>query len=137
MPTRKTWNDKLDNGREPKVVRLEKAFAGIPAGARMLVSTPREVDALVKKIPEGRLVPQDELRRKLAIRHGADATCPISTGIFLRISSEAAWEEIQKGQDPSAVTPFWRAVAPGSPLARKLSCGEGFLKKMQAHEGIS
>jgi len=76
MPARKTWNEKLDNGRQPKIVRLKKTFVGIPVGARMLVSTPREVDALIKKIPAGRLVPQEELRRKLAIRHSADATCP-------------------------------------------------------------
>jgi len=132
---RKTWAQKRDNGREPKVVRLEKAFAGIPAGARMLVSTPREVDGLLKKIPEGRFVAPEELRRKLAAKHGADATCPVSTGIFLRIASEAAWEELQAGKDPSEVTPFWRSVQLGSPLARKLSCGEAFVRKMQRAEG--
>jgi hypothetical protein len=130
----KTWSEKLDNGRKPKIVQLEKPFAGIPSGARMLVSTPREVDALLKKIPPGRFVPPDELRRKLAAKHGADATCPVSTGIFLRISSEAAWEGIQHGKDPSEVTPFWRAVQPGSSLAEKLSCGEKFIRKMQRQE---
>ena len=135
MARRKTWQEKLDNGRAPKVVRLDKAFAGIPAGADMLVSTPREVEALIKNIPEGRTVPPEELRHKLAAKHGADATCPVSTGIFLRIASEAAWEEIRQGKDPSEVAPFWRAVPLGSPLAKKLTCGEAFLKRMLRQEG--
>ena len=133
----RTWTEKLDNGRKPKIVRIAKAFAGIPAGSNMVVSTPREVDSLLKKIPAGRFLTQNELRRKLAGRHGADAACPISTGIFLRIASEAAWEQMKAGKDSSAVTPFWRAVAPGSPLARKLSCGEAFVKRMQREEGIT
>lgn len=136
MAKRKSWQEKLDNGRKPKVVRLAKSFAGIPSGASMLVSTPREVDAFLRKIPEGQFVAPEEIRRKLAAKHGADATCPVSTGIFLRIASEAAWEEIQQGRGPEDVTPFWRAVPAGSPLASKLACGEAFLKKMQRQEHI-
>ena len=71
MAARKTWQQKMDNGRKPEVVSIEKAYAGIPAGARVLISTPREVDAFIRKIPEGRLVPSGELRRKLAAKHGA------------------------------------------------------------------
>jgi hypothetical protein len=136
MVRQKTWLEKLDNGREPHVVRLTKPFGGMPRGTNMLVSTPREVDSFIKGIPEGQFLSVEELRRKLAARHGADGTCPLSTGIFLRITSEAAWEEIQKGRDPSKVTPFWRAVPPGSPLAKKLACGENFIRKMQRQEGI-
>jgi hypothetical protein len=137
MRTRKTWQEKLDNGRDPKVVRLEKNFGGIPAGSEMLVSTPREVDALLRQVPSGQLVTLDEIRNKLAAKHGADGACPMSTAMFLRIACEAAWEQIDQGQDPGQVTPFWRAVPPDSPLAEKLTCGEAFLRKMQRQEGIS
>jgi hypothetical protein len=136
MAKRKTWQEKMDNGRKPEVVQIEKAYAGIPVGARVLVSTPHEVDAFIKKIPEGRFMTADELRHKMAAKHGADAACPLLTGILLRIVSEAAWERIKDGKDPSEVTPFWRVVPSRSSLAKKLACGEGFVRKMQRQEGI-
>jgi hypothetical protein len=137
MARRKTWQEKLDNGRKPKVVRLEKDFAGVPAGSDILVSTPREVDQFVRRIPAGRFVDPRELRQKMAAKYSAAAACPVSTGILLRIVGEAAWEEIQKGKDASEVTPFWRVVAPGSSLEQRLSCGPSFVRKMQQREGIA
>jgi hypothetical protein len=136
MGRRKTWTEKMDNGRKPEVVRIEKAYAGIPVGAQVLVSTPREVDAFIQKIPEGRFVTAEELRRKMAAKHGADAACPLLTGILLRIVSEAAWDRIKAGEDPSEVTPFWRVVKQGSALAKKLACGEAFVRKMQRQESM-
>jgi hypothetical protein len=136
MARRKTWREKLDNGREPKVVRLKKDFAGVPAGSELLISTPREVDRFIRRIPAGRFIDPRDLRGKLAAKHSADAACPVSTGIFLRIVGEAAWEEIQQGKDASGVTPFWRAVPRGSKLEQRLSCGPGFVRKMQRQEGI-
>lgn len=133
---KKSWTEKLDAGREPKVARMEKAFAGIPVGALMLVSTPREVLEFVKRIPEGRAVTQAELRARIAKKHHADAACPISTGIFVRIVAESAWEQIQAGKAPSEVAPFWRVVEPKSPLAKKLTCGVGFVENMRRVEGI-
>ena len=135
-PRKKTWSEKMDNGRKPEVVRIEKAYAGIPVGASVLISTPHEVDAFIKKIPEGRFVTAEELRCRLAAKHGADAACPLLTGILLRIVSEAGWERIQEGEDSSHVTPFWRVVKRGSTLAKKLACGETFIARMQRHEGI-
>jgi len=132
----KTWLEKMDNGRKPEVVRIEKSYAGIPVSARVLISTPHEVDEFIRKIPAGRFVAPEELRRKLAAKHGADAACPLLTGILLRIVSEAAWERVKDGEGASAVTPFWRVVQRGSALAKKLACGEQFVRKMQRQEGI-
>src|SRR5262245_42473946 len=136
MAKRKTWREKLDIDRKPEVVRISKGYAGIPAGAHVLVSTPQEVDRFIKRIREGHFVPPGEVRRRLAAKHGAETACPLATGIFLRIASEAAWEEIRKGTDPGKVTPFWRVVPPASSLAKKLACGPAFVKKMQLQEGI-
>lgn len=47
------WEARFQASREPQVKVLEKAFAGIPAGARMLVVTPRIVDAEVCEIAPG------------------------------------------------------------------------------------
>jgi hypothetical protein len=135
MARAKTWKEKLEIDRKPEVVQITKGYAGIPAGSRVLVSTPKEVDRFIRKIPEGTFVSPEELRKKLAARHGADAACPLATGIFLRIAAEAAWEQMQK--DEAGVTPFWRVVPPGSNLAKKLTCGDNFVRKMQSQEGIA
>ena len=47
------WEARFQASREPQVKVLEKSFAGIPAGARMLVVTPRIVGAAVCDIAPG------------------------------------------------------------------------------------
>ena len=131
---KKTWREKLEIDRKPEVVTIQKPYAGIAAGAKVLISTPREVDALIRRIPEGAFATLSEIRQRLARKHGADTACPLVTGIFLRIASEAAWERMLAGE--TGVTPFWRAVPPRSPLAKKLTCGPAFVAKMQRAEGI-
>ena len=44
-------------------------------------------------------------------------TCPITTGIFVRIAAEAAEEQLEQGIE--RVTPYWRVVRDdGSLIAR-------------------
>ena len=134
---RKTWTEKLDNGRKAEVVRIARSYAGLPAGSDVLIPTPREVQAAVRKIPAGKFVAPEQLRAKPASKHGVETACPLVTGIFLRIIGEAAWEQMQAGADPEEITPFWRVVAADSTLAKKLSCGPSFVRKMQRAEGIA
>jgi hypothetical protein len=131
---RKTWQQKLDNGREPKVVVLEQPFGGAPAGARMLVATPRVVEQYLRHIPSGQTVPMTTLRGDLAESFHADVTCPLSTGIFIRIVAEAALEEIAAGAAAADVAPFWRVVDENSPAARRISCGPAFIRRMRETE---
>lgn len=130
----KTWQEKMHNGRKPEVKRLEKSFADLKENSAMLISTPVEIDQQVRRIPKGKTKTVLQLRQELARKHQADGTCPLTTGIFLRIASEAALEEIGKGAAPEDVTPFWRVVEPGSKLAKKLSCGDDFIQNMRAAE---
>lgn len=58
----------------------------------MVVSSPREVDAPIRRIPQGRLAPLDEVRAHLARRHGAEGACPVSTAIFVNVAAQAAEE---------------------------------------------
>ena len=60
-----------------------------------------------------------------------DKTCPVTTGIFLRIVSEASFEELNEGKDIQKVTLFWRIVNPKSKLAEKLECGIDFIEKQR------
>ena len=76
------------------------------------------------------------MRDDLAKKYQANKTCPVTTGIFLRIVSEASYEEYDNGIDLNAITPFWRMVNPNSKLARKLACGIDFISKRQEQESI-
>lgn len=129
MTTRKTWTDKLHEPKQSKIKRIETDFADIPAGSAMFIATPQLIDGYVKQLKKGAHVNIKTLRKDLALQHGADYTCPVTTGIFLRIVAEAAYENLQQGTPVSKLTPFWRVIEPDSPLAKKLSFGQDFLKK--------
>ena len=132
----KSWVEKRDTIKESKVKINDKKFADIPAGTRMLIPTPKIVDDFVKTIPNGSFMNTKDLRNKLAIQYDAEMTCPLVTGIFLRIISEAAYEEYQLDRNIEEITPFWRVVDPDSKLANKLTFGTGFLIQNQANENI-
>lgn len=135
MPNKpKSWKDKM-KARPPHQVRLDKDFAGVPAGALLLISCPLEVeDYLRTRVPPGETRAVQQMRRELAALHGADAACPVSTAIFLRTVAEAAWDEIEAGTPASQVAPFWRVVDPGSPLAKKLRAGSEWIAQQRAAE---
>ena len=52
----KSWTEKLNVKKEPKVVKLQEAFSDIPADSLMLVATPKLVDDYMKQVPKGNLV---------------------------------------------------------------------------------
>jgi hypothetical protein len=130
----KTWTQKFNNGKAPHVDVLDTPFLGIPAGKKLLISSPEEVDAYVRAIPYGTTRTVTEMRHTLAERHRADATCPLTSGIFLRIGAELALEHHAAGQPLEAITPFWRIIEPNSPLAKKLSCGPEFITRQRQLE---
>jgi alkylated DNA nucleotide flippase Atl1 len=79
------------------------------------------MDALIRKVPRGKVVTLIELREKLARAAGADVTCPLVSGIFVRIVAEAAEEDARAGR--SRVTPYWRVVRDDGRLFEKLPGG--------------
>ncbi|MGJ8663614.1 MAG: hypothetical protein ACSHWU_08185 [Marinicella sp.] len=130
----KSWTEKLQAKKQPIKKHIDKAFAGMPAGCLMYISTPQEIDAYVRGIKQGELITPTQMRADLASRNGADHTCPVTTGIFLRIVAEAAFEELNNNQRTSEITPFWRVVEPGSPLSKKLTCGSQFIEDLRSTE---
>lgn len=94
----------------------------------MLIPTPMSILEIVKEIPVGHCMAASELREELAFRNGADYTCPLTTGIFLRILAEATEEASQTGSDTLA--PWWRVVPDDGKLSLKLP-GQGKLQKQR------
>lgn len=135
MPSKpKTWKQKMQ-AKPPHMVTLDKDFAGVPAGARLLISCPMELESYLRtQVPAGETREIQQMRRELAAIHGADATCPVSTAIFLRTVAEAAWDEIEAGVPATQVAPFWRVVDPKSPLAKKLRAGGSWIEQQRAAE---
>lgn len=103
----------------------------------MLIPTPAVVAAHVEAIPAGASRTMPELRAELAEAHGADFTCPLTAGIFLRIAAELAWEKHQQGTPLAQITPFWRVMDAKAPVAKKLACGVDFIVKQRRSEGLA
>ncbi len=95
---RRSAIDRRDHSPEPQVQVITTAkSANYPVG-KMLISSPREIDRVVCGIRKGRVMRMGELRQHLAALHGDDYTCPLTTGIFVRIVAEAAEEERALGR---------------------------------------
>lgn len=120
MPrAKKTWGEKM-NAKPPHHVILEKDFAGIPKGSKLHISSPIEVVQALKNIPPGSTMSIQAFRRMLAEKNSCDATCPVSTSLFLRIVAEHTWEEFSRTGSTHDLAPFWRVVESSSPMAKKL-----------------
>ena len=130
----KSWKEKLNIDKSFVVKRLDKNFSDMKVGENMLIATPKIIDDYIKQIPKGININIKTLRNDLALTYNADTTCPVTTGIFLRIVSEAAFEDFLNGE--KNITPFWRVVDHESKTATKLACGINFIKKRRSKENI-
>lgn len=120
MKSRTSWREKLEKPQEPKLVDVPPKMSRFGIG-KMLIPTPKLVDGLIRKVPKGKLVTVGELRRKLAAEFEADVTCPLTTGIFVRIAAEAAEEDRANGRQ--SVTPYWRVIKDDGSLNPKFPGG--------------
>jgi len=113
--TRKTWREKLEKEQARKVV-------DDPRGrGRMLIPKPLDVDAVMRHVEKDKLVTVDQIRERLAKDYSADFTCPLCTGIFLRIAAETAEEDLSKGV--TEITPYWRVIKADGSLNEKFPSG--------------
>ena len=122
------------NKKYTEVVKIiEKNFADLKAGEKMLISSPRSITNYVAKIPYGTEKSMKLMRRELAENANADNTCPLTCGIFLRIAIEASLEQ-SNGAKPDL--PFWRVIDRNSSLIKKLPISEQYLTELRTSEGL-
>ncbi len=131
----KSWTEKLDFGT-PQVKPAPTNIAGMKTGEIMLVPTARQVDDFIRNLPEGKHMDVKTLRHTMARQHGAEVTCPITTGFHLRTVAEAAYEAYQQTGDVNAITPFWRVLNAQTPTLSKLSFGTTFVTEQRLREGL-
>lgn len=127
------WNAKLHDSKDlPKYGdsgdgKFSKKFGE----GRFVIPAPLEVDAMMKKVPKGKLTTINELRTALAKKHKTDFTCPITTGIFSWIAAYAADELAQQGR--KRITPYWRTLKSDGQINPKYPGGiEAIRKKLEA-----
>ena len=139
MKTKKSWREKLaDDKGLPRVCKATGKLTRRWGTGTFVIPAPREVDALMKQVPKGRVVTINELRHALAKKHKTDFACPITTGIFSWIAAHAAAEAGAAGA--KRITPFWRTLKTGGELNPKYPGGvEGIARRLRAegHEIIS
>lgn len=126
MKKEKTANPGMKRSRTPWSAKLrpemELAIVEDPKGrGRLLLPTPMLVAEAISKVERGELMDVASFRNELAVRHGADLTCPLMTGIFLNIVAGAAEDQIAAGQKPLA--PWWRILPANGILSEKTPCG--------------
>ena len=129
-----TATERLNRTKSSKRVILKTDFAGLIAGSSMFVATPKIVDDYVNQLPVGQFISMPELRADLAIEHDCDATCPLTTAIFLRLVAEAALEQLDAGAEIEDITPFWRVVAPGDQVSSRLPVNRQWLERRRSEE---
>ena len=123
VKTRKSWREKLENPLKglPKVVDVPPKMVKRFGTGKMLIATPLLVDALIRKVEKGKLVTVRQLREHLAKDFKVDSTCPLTTGIFVRIAAETAEEDLRMGK--SEITPYWRVIRDDGSLNEKFPGG--------------
>jgi 6-O-methylguanine DNA methyltransferase, DNA binding domain len=132
--SRVPWREKLEKLQQAKLVKIPPKMSRFGTGT-MLIPTPKLVDELIRRVPKGKLVTVAALRRKLAADFAADVTCPLTTGIFVRIAAEAAEEDRANGR--RRITPYWRVVKDDGGLNPKFPGGERLQTQYLRDEGFS
>ncbi|WP_052129941.1 MGMT family protein [Sphingomonas sp. 35-24ZXX] len=139
MGKAKSAIEHLESGREPHIVHMIPP--GAPgyreaAGGAMVVSSPAEVDALVRALKPGEVLTLDDLRAALARRHQVATACPVSTAIFANMSARAAEERRAMGLPASELTPWWRLLKRDGFLNPKLPGGMARQAELLAEDGV-
>jgi len=129
------WRDKLTKDQPARIVFVPPGKRGMACHGQVLIPKPIDVDAQIRKVRRGRLVTIAQLRERLARDYGADDTCPMCTGIFIRITAEAAEEDRRAGR--KRITPWWRVVREDGSLNVKLPGGGRTQRSRLREEGHS
>ncbi len=98
-------------------------------GTRMYFAPPIDYDAVMKRIPFGKVITISKIRDYFAALNDADFTEPITAGVFVSI---AAWASHQRSKDE---TPYWRTLKANGELNAKYPGGVKSQKEKLEAEG--
>lgn len=130
---KKDFNAMLNDPKDmPKIVEItdEKSVEKY-GGRRMYFAPPLDYDAVMRRVPKGKVITVGDIRAYFASQNGADFTDPITAGIFCSI---AAWASFQRAGDK---TPYWRTLKANGELNPKYPGGVQEQKKLLENEGFT
>lgn len=127
------WRAKLEKPQEPAVFEMTGQNAQRYGQGKMLIPTPMMVDEIIRTVRRGKLITTGAIRKILAEKMGADVTCPLCTGIFVRISAETSEEDGAAGK--ARVTPYWRVITDKGELNEKFPGGAKSAARKLKNEG--
>ena len=134
MSKKKTWCEKLKDSKDlPKVEKITGRMSRRWGTGTVVIPAPMEVDAMMRKVPKGKLITINGIRSALARKHNATIGCPLTTGIFAWVAANAAEEERQQGRRDT--TPYWRTLKNGGVINEKYPGGSEAQKKILEEEG--
>lgn len=108
---------------EPKKQQLGEGLIVVPS--------PQDVDAAMRRIPPGQLMTVRALAAELAVAQGVNAGCVVTTGIFATLVARAA-DEAERAGD-TAPTPYWRTLKADGSLNPKYPGGvERQMERLEA-----
>ena len=132
---KKTWKEKLEDSKSfPKILGFDPKFPcgralermGAKPGDSVVLAPGLEVDRIMRKVPEGKLITLYEICQRLAKKHKAQYCCTLTTGICITTAAHAAEEDREKGM--TVITSSWCRLKmdgflndkyPGGSLAQK------------------
>lgn len=115
--SRTRWRETLERDDHSKIIEIPPRMTRRFGTGTMLIPKPLDVDALIRKAKKEKLITVSEIRSRLARDNNVAVTCPITTGIFVRIAAE----ELENGK--KQVTPYWRVVTIDGSLNDKFPGG--------------
>jgi alkylated DNA nucleotide flippase Atl1 len=134
MGRKKSWTEKLADSKDlPRVEKIDEKKSKRWGTGTFVIPAPKEVDEVMRKVPKGKVITINEIRRILAKKHRATIGCPITTGIFAWIAAHAAQEAAAEGK--KRYTPYWRTLKSGGVLNEKYPGGIANLKRKLESEG--
>ncbi len=131
------WRQKLEhpNTPLPKLTSIPPLWQKRMGKGTLVIAHPLDVDAQIRRVRQGRLLTQTQLRARLAGKYNADQACPLTTGIFVRIAAEAAEEDRRAGK--KSITPYWRVIRDDGKLNEKLPGGAAGQARRLRAEGFA
>jgi len=126
----KSWQEKMADKKDtPKILKLEKRFPcynavhsmGAEVGDDIVLVNPCEVEALMQRVPKGKLLILREICQELASQYEVKACCTLTAGIFTMTAANAAEE--MKAEGKSNDLPYWRTLKSNGELNPKYPSG--------------
>lgn len=118
--TRTTWREKLEKWQEPIVHKF-------------LFAKPQDIEPLLHKVPEGKLVTLKQVKEQLAKNFHTEQACAKAINRSIQLVAEKAAEDQKKAREQA--TPYWRVIKKDGELNEKLPGGTGVQATHLREEG--